>query len=115
MRMVQKTLAMEEKRVDECMHFTTNPKLKKLVVECMLAEPIQTQLLSKAGSSLECQLDNAIQEVKSGYYRTTAMQNLALIYQMVGLVDNDGIGARVLFIMFMFTFHSSSSYLYTFR
>ena len=96
MRMVQKTLAMEEKRVDEYMHSTTNPKLKKLVVECMLAEPMQTQLLSKAGSSLECQLDNAMEEAKSG--GTTAMQNLALIYQMVGLVDNDGNGARVLFL-----------------
>ena len=96
MRMVKEVLVMEEKRVARYMHPTTWPKLKKLVVECMLADPIQSQLLSKTGSSLECQLDNAMEEAKSG--GTTAMKNLALIYQMIGLVDNDGIGARACFL-----------------
>ena len=86
MRMVKKTLLDEEARVARYMHSSTGPKLTKLVVECMLSDPKQTQLLSMAGSGLECQLANALEEAKSG--GTTAMDNLALIYEMVGLVDN---------------------------
>ena len=88
MRAVKRTLDDEEARVARYMHSSTGPKLKKLIVECMLAEPKQTQLLGKAGSGLECQLANALEEAKSG--GTSAMDNLALIFDMVGLVDNGG-------------------------
>ena len=88
MRLVKRMLDDEEKRVARYMHKSTGPKLKKLVVECMLAEPKQTQLLGKSGSGLESQLTNALEEAKSG--GTAAMNNLALIFDMVGLVDNGG-------------------------
>jgi hypothetical protein len=52
----------------------------KLVVQQMLAEPMQTPLLSKSGSGLEAQLDSAAQ------MDPRAVENIALIFEMVSHV-----------------------------
>ena len=81
MAKVKRLMAKESERVDCYMHANTKNKVLKLIVQQMLAEPMQTPLLSKAGSGLEAQLDAASQK------DPRAVTNIALIFEMVSHVD----------------------------
>ena len=107
MAKVKTLMAQESERVDCYMHPNTKNKVLKLVVQQMLAEPMQTPLLSKAGSGLEEQLDAASQVssfllfasffsslITSFFLLYAASQmdpravtNIALIFEMVSHVD----------------------------